>query len=440
MSERFFVKRDSEKPSGNQIRRLVAWINLFLVLIALYASWVHYRSRSAVPSPGQQKVLSQMVRTNRSLVERFTGTIKRNMTLSDVLSSYEVPEGLMDQLMVATQPIYDLKRLLVGNRFELERLPDGTLKQFLYEVDPEKNLKVYLTQEGYRAALEPIGLETRLQLVAGTIQGSLFRTINELNEGDQLALELAEIFSWDFDFNSELRQSDHFKVAVEKKYLNGQFLKYGKILAAEFSNRGRLYSAFYFSDQEGYSGYYNAAGQSLKRSLLKAPIKFSRITSVFTRKRFHPLLNEYRPHMGVDYAAQTGTPVYAAGNGRVEFAGWRGGLGRSIELSHQGGLSSMYGHLSRFATGVYVSAQVKQGQVIGYVGATGLATGPHLDYRILRNGKFVNPVSLRSEPSVPIKSEYQAEFQAQRERWQREFATLEFSHPPQFALAGAARH
>src|SRR5262249_20076942 len=163
--------------------------------------------------------------------------------------------------------------------------------------DPEKNLKVYLTQEGYRAALEPIGLETRLQLVAGTIQTSLFRTINELNEGDQLAVELAEIFSWDFDFNSELRQSDHFKVAVEKRYLNGQFLKYGKILAAEFSNKGRLYSAYYFSDEEGHAGYYNAAGQSLKRNLLKAPIKFSRITSVFSRKRFHPLLNEYRPHM-----------------------------------------------------------------------------------------------------------------------------------------------
>jgi murein DD-endopeptidase MepM/ murein hydrolase activator NlpD len=406
-------------------------------MIALYASWIHYNSRSSVPTSNRESAKSagQTATLAKSLVERFTGQIKRNMTLSDVLSAYDLPEGLMDQLVVATKPIYNLKRLLVGNWFELERLPDGTLKQFLYEIDLDKNLKVYLTDEGYKAALEPIQYQTHLELVAGTIRSSLFRTINELNERDQLALDLSEIFSWDFDFSSELRRSDHFKVAVEKRYLNGKFVKYGRILAAEFANKGKVYSAYYFADAGGHSAYYNAAGQSLKRDLLKTPIKFSRITSTFSRKRFHPLLKKFRPHMGVDYAAVVGTPVFAAGNGRVQFAGWRGGLGRSIEIEHRSGLTTKYGHLSRFAAGIRVGATVRQGEVIGYVGASGLATGPHLDYRVTRNGRLVNPVSIKFEPSKPIKSELLADFQFQREKWQSQFAALSFPQQSQRASA-----
>jgi murein DD-endopeptidase MepM/ murein hydrolase activator NlpD len=357
------------------------------------------------------------------------------MTLSDVLSTHDFPEELMDQLVVTTKPIYNLKKLLVGNWFELERLPDGTLNQFLYEIDVDKNLKVYLTNEGYKAAFEPVQYETHVELIAGTIQSSLFHTINELHERDQLALDLSEIFSWDFDFSSELHRSDHFKVAVEKRYLKGKFVKYGRILAAEFANKGKVYSAYYFADAEGHSDYYSAAGQSLKRDLLKTPIKFSRITSTFSRKRFHPLLKEYRPHMGVDYAAAVGTPVFAAGNGRIQFAGWRGGLGRAIEIEHRRSLTTTYGHLSRFAAGIHEGAMVKQGEVIGYVGASGLATGPHLDYRVIRNGRFVNPVSIKLEPSKPIKFELLQDFQSLREKWQSQFAALSFPQQPQLALA-----
>lgn len=406
-------------------------------MIALYASWIHYKSSSTVSTTSQEKATpaAQAATLRNSLVERFKGQIKRNMTLSDVLSNHDLPEELMDQLVVTTKPIYNLKKLLVGNWFELERLPDGTLKQFLYEIDLDKNLKVYLTDEGYKAALEPIQYQTRLELVAGTIQTSLFRTISDLNERDQLALDLSEIFSWDFDFSSELRRSDHFKLAVEKRYLNGKFVKYGKILAAEFSNKGKVYSAYYFTDAEGHSDYYSTTGQSLKRDLLKTPIKFSRITSAFSRQRFHPLLKEYKPHMGVDYAAVVGTPVFAAGNGRVEFAGWRGGLGRSVQIAHRNGLTSMYGHLSRFAAGIRPGATVRQGEVIGYVGASGLATGPHLDYRVTRNGRFVNPVSIKFEPSTPIRPELLTDFQSERDKWQSRFAALSFPEPSQLTYA-----
>jgi murein DD-endopeptidase MepM/ murein hydrolase activator NlpD len=436
MSRNFFSKLGLGKNQG-QKKKPVWWINLFLALIALYASWMHHRSGSAVSTPRNQRstLAAPVPDLSDSLVERFAGQIERNMTLSDVLSSYDLPHELMEQLVVSTKPIYDLKKLLVGNRFELERLPDGTLKQFLYEIGPDKNLKVYLTDEGYKAALEPIQYQTRVALIAGTIQNSLFQTITELKERDQLALDLSEIFSWDLDFSCELRRSDHFKVAVEKRYLDGKFVKYGRILAAEFANRGRLYSAFYFADGTNQGGYYDAAGQSLKRDFLRAPVKFSRITSAFSRRRFHPLLKEFRPHMGVDYAAPAGTLVFAAGDGRVRLADWRGGLGRSIEIEHRNGLATMYGHLSRFARGIRPGVRVAQGEVIGYVGASGLATGPHLDYRVTRNGRFVNPLAVKFEPSTPLKAEWMADFVSQKEKWQSRFGSLEFAPPPQLASA-----
>jgi murein DD-endopeptidase MepM/ murein hydrolase activator NlpD len=370
-----------------------------------------------------------------SLVERFAGQIERNMTFSDVLSAYKFPRQLVQELVVITKPIYNLQKLIVGNKFELERLSDGTLRQFRYEVDLDKNLKVYLTEEGYKAELEPTEYETRSEFVSGAIQNSLFYTLNELNERDQLALDLSEIFSWDIDFNTDLQPSDHFKLVVEKQYLEGEFVRYRKIRAAEFINKGKLYSAFYYTDAEGHSDYYDAEGQSLRRDFLKSPIKFSRISSKFSRNRFHPILKAYRPHLGVDYAAPSGTPVVAAGNGHIQFAGWNGGFGRFIQITHGNSLTSMYGHLSRFALGIRNGSSVKQGEVIGFVGASGLATGPHLDYRVTRNGRFVNPISIKFQPSTPVKPQYLALFQSQKEKWQSQLAAIGISKEPQVASA-----
>ena len=308
------------------------------------------------------------------------------------MTSYNLSPDMIQQLVIVTKPICNIKSLIVGNRFELEKLPDGTLKTFSYNIDSDQCVRVTLTREGYKAEMRPVGYDAKTELIAGSIETSLFRSLEDLHEGDQLALELAEIFSYDIDFHSELRPSDSFKLAVEKLYRNGNFVKYGRILAAEFNNNGKLYSAFYFKDASGRGEYYDAQGRALKRELLKSPIKFSHISSTFSRSRFHPLLNSYRPHMAVDYSAAIGTPVYAAGNGRVQFANWKSGFGKFIEISHSGELNTMYGHLSRFATGIRPGVTVKQGQVIGYVGMTGMATGPHLDYRIARRGRLINPL------------------------------------------------
>jgi murein DD-endopeptidase MepM/ murein hydrolase activator NlpD len=414
--------------------RWVLFVNVACALLALSGAISHYGSRiNEAPLPKVAVVLPAPV-PSHSLIERFEGHIKKNMTLSDVLTAYNLPQEMVQQLVVVTKPIYNLKKLIVGNRFELEKLPDGTLKMFSYAVDLEKYVEVSLTDQGYKAEMKPFEYSARRELIAGTIRSSLFQTLNEMNEDDELALELAEAFSYDIDFNTELQPGDHFKVAVEKQHRDGEFVKYGKILAAEFSNKGKVYSAFRFTDSEGRSEFYNAAGHALRRDLLKSPLKFSRVSSKFSRRRFHPVLGVFRPHLGVDYSAPTGTPIYAAGSGRVAVAGWKNGFGRFIQIQHGSEFSTMYGHLSRFAAGIQAGEKVQQGQLIGYVGATGLATGPHLDYRITRKGVFVNPLGVKFQPSVPLKEEYRQAFEATKQEWQSQLVRLDFSTPQQMLV------
>jgi murein DD-endopeptidase MepM/ murein hydrolase activator NlpD len=410
--------------------------NIALLVLALCAGVSHYTSRAGTPPPSPDvHATTQLQPVPQTSIERFEGQIKKNMTLSDVLTAYDLSHEMIHQLVVVTKPIYNLRTLIAGNRFELEKLPDGTLKTFTYAVDLDKYVEVSLTEKGYQAAIKPFEYETQQALISGTIQSSLFQTMNELNERDQLALDIAETFSYDIDFNSELRSGDHFKVAIEKQYQNGEFVKYGRILAAELSNRGRVYSAFYFTDPQGRSEYYDARGRALKRDLLKSPVKFSRVSSRFSRRRFHPVLGIFRPHLGIDYAAPVGTPVYAAGSGRVQFAGWNRGFGKYVQIKHGNEYTTTYGHLSKYAAGVRTGATVKQGQVIGHVGATGLATGPHLDYRIARRGVFVNPLSVKFQPSVHLRAEYYTAFDAKKQEWQEQFVRLDFSRFSQQVVA-----
>ena len=418
--------------------RWLLFINVACALLAFSGAISHYRSRTEEVRQEQQPVSLPSPLPAQTLIERFEGHIKKNMTLGDVLTAYNLPQEMVQQLVAVTKPIYNLKKLIVGNRFELEKLPDGTLKMFTYAVDLEKYVEVSLTDQGYKAEMKPFEYDARRELIAGTIRGSLFQTLNEMNEGDDLALELAESFSYDLDFNTELQPGDHFKVAVEKQHREGEFVKYGKILAAEFSNKGKVCSAFRFTDSEGRSEFYDAAGRALKRDLLKSPLKFSRVSSKFSRRRFHPVLGVFRPHLGVDYSAPTGTPIYAAGSGRVAVAGWKGGFGRFIHIQHGSEFSTMYGHLSRFAAGIRAGEKVQQGQLIGYVGATGLATGPHLDYRITRKGVFVNPLGVKFQPSVPLKAEYRQAFDATKQKWQGQLARLDFASPQQMLVMNTA--
>ena len=366
------------------------------------------------------------------------GKVARNATFAQLMSDHGFSPETVYQLMRASRPVYNLARLRAGNRFELEWLEDGSLNAFCYEVDSYKYLRVDRSENGYRAELVPIDYEKRELPVVGTIQSSLFGTLSALQEKDQLALDMAEIFSWDIDFNTEIQRGDHFRLMVEKLYLDDQMVRYGNILAVEFHNAGKLYTGYRFENPEGEAGYFDDLGRSLKRDFLRSPVKFSRISSRFSYRRLHPVLGKRRPHLGVDYAAPSGTRVVAAGNGRVRFRGWKGGYGNQIEIKHGNGFTTYYAHLSRFARGLRTGSKVIQGQVIGYVGSTGMSTGPHLDYRVRRNGVFVNPLTLKMKPSKPLKPAYRSAFRQVKLKWQQQLAAI--VPPPEQTRQASSAH
>jgi murein DD-endopeptidase MepM/ murein hydrolase activator NlpD len=358
----------------------------------------------------------------------LNGTIARNSTLASSLQS-SVPASTVHALVEAARPIYDLARVSVGHPFGLTLEHNGLLAAFTYGIDELRTLRVVREGERLKAELVSRTYDKRVITVAGTIESSLFGAFEKAGAAsdgfagarnsdaeftsasryDQLALDMADIFTWDVDFNTEVQRGDSFRVAVEALYLDGRFIRYGRILAAEFVNDGRRLEAVFFSGDSS-EGYYRQDGKPLRRAFLRSPLKFTRISSGFSRSRFHPVLGKYRPHLGIDYAAPTGTPVHAAGDGVVTVAGWLGGYGQTVKLRHPNGYETLYGHLSRIL--VKRGQRVTQGMPIGRVGATGLATGPHLDYRMQRAGVYVNPLKIVSPAAEPVREAERARFDA----------------------------
>jgi murein DD-endopeptidase MepM/ murein hydrolase activator NlpD len=339
------------------------------------------------------------------------GTIARDSNLALALTGILSPPAI-HQLVESAKPVYNLKYLSVGHPFDLTVGPNGILSNFSYSIDALKTLRVKRGKEGLTAELQTRTYESRLATAAGEIETSLFGAVADAGEEDQLALDLADIFAWDIDFNTELRRGDSFRVAVEKLYLDGRFVRYGRILSAEFVRGDRTLQAIRFDGER--AGYYTPDGKPMRKAFLRSPLKFTRISSVFTSHRFHPILKSVMPHYGVDYAAPIGTPVMASGNGVVRLAGRWGGYGNTVRIHHPNGYETLYGHLSR----MYVRAgdHVNQGEVVGAVGMTGMATGPHLDYRMLKNGAFVNPLTLQSPPAEPLSPAELIAFEATRDQ------------------------
>jgi murein DD-endopeptidase MepM/ murein hydrolase activator NlpD len=326
------------------------------------------------------------------------GTVGRHDTLASALEGLVPPAGVQS-LVEAARPIHDLARISVGRPFGVALGPDGLMRAFTYGIDELRTLRVVRDGDDLRADVLARRYETRVETVGGTIESSLFGAIEASGEEDQLALDLADIYAWDVDFNTEIQRGDSFRVAVEKLSLDGAFARYGRILAAEFVRGDRVLRAFRHEGAGG-AGYYDAEERPLRKAFLRSPLRFTRISSRFSRSRLHPVLHVRRAHLGVDYAAPSGTPVAAAAAGVVSAAGWMGGYGRTVKIRHPNGYETLYGHLSRID--VRPGQRVAQGARVGAVGATGLATGPHLDYRMSRDGQFVDPLRLESPPAEPV--------------------------------------
>ncbi len=356
------------------------------------------------------------------------GTVARNDTIASLLSGHLTPAAVHG-LVEAARPLYDLARVTAGRPFGLALGRDGLLLAFSYGIDELRTL--YVARRGSRlvAELRTREYETRTTVVGGSIDSSLFLAVEDAGESDQLALDLAEIFQWDVDFHTEIQAGDSFRVAVEKQYLDGRMVRYGRILAAEFVRGPRLLRAVRHEGAAG-AGYYGPDGRPLRKAFLRSPLRFTRISSRFSRSRLHPVLGIRRPHLGIDYAAPAGTPVQAAANGVVALAGWQGGYGKAVRLRHANGYETLYGHLSRID--VRRGQRVSQGTRLGTVGATGLATGPHLDYRMTRNGNFVDPLRIELPPAEPVARAERATFAAEAAR---ALALLDGARPPRAAAA-----
>jgi murein DD-endopeptidase MepM/ murein hydrolase activator NlpD len=289
---------------------------------------------------------------------------------------------------------------------------DDELDGFERRLNDDETLKVARGPGGLRADVLQNPLEGRTRTIRGVIDSSLFEAVTAAGAHDQTAVNLADIFQWDIDFVLDIQPRDSFTVTYRELYQNGVYVKDGPVLAASFVNQGRSYHAVRYIDSEGAARYFTPDGRSLHKAFLRAPVEFTRISSKFNTARYHPILNLIRAHKGIDYAAPMGTPVRAAGDGRVSYAGPKGGYGNVVELDHSRSITTVYGHLSRFAKGTRAGAHVTQGQVIAYVGMTGLATGPHLHYEYRVNGVFKNPQTVPLPDASPIEARFREDFLA----------------------------
>jgi murein DD-endopeptidase MepM/ murein hydrolase activator NlpD len=340
----------------------------------------------------------------------------------------------------SAQTIYNLRRFRAGNPLAVGRSVVGELRAVRYQIDADRMLWITPREHGFHAEIKSIPWQTEISGVIGEINDSLFNAVTDAGESPELAMRLAEIFGWDLDFYTDPRPGDTFRVVVEKKkYLDGRTAAYGRILAAEYNNDGRVFQAVLFHDPWGKPAYYTADGKSLQKAFLRSPLKFAApITSHFSRARFHPILKVYRPHLGIDYGAPVGTPVQVIGSGRVVFAGRKGGAGNLVHVQHANGYETMYMHLSRVL--VRAGQRVEQGRRIGLVGMSGLATGPHLDFRIRQNGAYRNFETLPLPRATPVPKKQWSEFVAARHRWLAILPDLQSYHArPASACSGHKR-
>lgn len=363
---------------------------------------------------GKEKVAEELLEeVSLPPLEGITidGILKAGDTLYESLIREGISAAEILDLQEKIKSVVDCNYIPAGSKYSLKYDPTGTIKEFTYEPTPFDIFHISLPNsdsEDLKVVKEDISQE--IVQMEGTIKSSLYESMLECADSPQLAIQMAEIFAWQIDFLTECREGDTFKILVEKQY-KGDFYRWEKILAAQYE--GELLSkhdAVLFEDPSGNIDYYTKEGKSLRKAFLRAPLNYKYISSYFSNNRLHPILRIWRPHLAIDYAAPSGTPVSTIGGGTVIYKGWNDGYGNYIKIRHPNNYETGYGHLSGFVKGLKNGQKVKQGEIIGYVGATGLATGPHLDFSISENGKKVDFLKLKLPAASSINPQYITQF------------------------------
>jgi murein DD-endopeptidase MepM/ murein hydrolase activator NlpD len=331
-------------------------------------------------------------------------TLEKNDTLDRILTAGGLTRGDSALLTNELSKSLDVRRLRPGNMVRFHYDTTGAVDAVQVKVAGWGQVDALRNGSGFEVKAQPAVVREIETTISATIKRSLYEALRDSGEGPQVAQQLIDIFQWDIDF-FELRHGDSFTLTVQKIYAGNDLVGYGPVTAARFTHRGTTYQAFRHEMEDGRAGYYAATGTPLRKQFLKAPLKFPRVTSGFTKKRFHPVLKYFRPHYGVDYGAPTGTPVMSTADGVVLEARYSAGEGNFVRIRHTSRIETSYLHLSRFAKGLKKGTRVNQGDVIGYVGMTGLATGPHLDYRVSDDGKWLDPLKLKSITPDPLRGD-----------------------------------
>jgi len=337
--------------------------------------------------------------------------VKSGDNMASIFSRLGISASTLHSILHINQSTRRFAQIRPGNilRFQLD--DQTTLHQLLYPYDIAKSLHIQKAGTTYSAKTLTKTLETRIAHASAKIESSLFLAGQAAGLSDNMTMRIANIFGWDVDFALDIRNGDHFTVIYEEIYLDDKKLKDGNILAAEFHNNGKSFRAIRYKDSSGYAQYYSPNGMSMRKAFLRSPVEFSRISSRFSLGRKHPILNKIRAHKGVDYAARRGTPIKSTGDGKIIFKGNKGGYGKTIIIKHGSAYSTLYAHMRSYNKKSRVGSRVKQGQVIGYIGSSGLATGPHLHFEFRVNGAHRNPLTVRLPKASPLPKKYREDFE-----------------------------
>lgn len=362
----------------------------------------------------------------------FTDKVKKNQFLSDILLGYNVDYQKIDKLVKVAKPIFDVRRIRAGNEYSVLCTNDSTLQvnYFVYESSPTEYI-VFDLRDSVHVHKGEKEIVRKITTASGIIESSLWNAMVDHETDPNLANELSEIYAWTIDFFG-IQKGDSYKVVYEALYVEDEYIGVGKVQASLFHHADHDYYAYYFV-HDSVADYFDDEANSMRRTFLKAPLRFKRISSRFSYNRMHPVLKKSMPHTGVDYAASVGTPVVTVGDGIVTFARNKGANGNMVKVKHNGTYTTAYLHLSKFGKGIKEGAHVRQGDVIGYVGSTGRSTGPHLDFRFYRNGQPVDPLKVKSPPAQPVDSLHLDAYHELVRYYKQQLDTLKISKPEEFA-------
>ena len=388
-------------------RSLIQSFSLFLSLFILITGEV-----SADIAVAKKSVNTTTVKYGIALgsFQVHRDIIKQNQNLAKILMNHNVPYSVINAAAVKSKTVFDVRRFKAGNPYSLIRQSDSdkSVRYFVYEQDPI-NYVVYDLGDPVNVYIGKKPIEMKIRQVSGVIRSSLSQTFSRLGLEYELVYRLSDLYAWTLDFH-HLAKGDHFRFLYEEKYVDGVSVGLGRVVAARFHHKGKDLYGFYYQ-RNGSGMYYDENGNSLEKTFLKAPVTYTRITSRPSRRRLHPILKKYRPHLGTDYAANTGTPIHSIGDGVIMKKGYNRGFGKHVEIRHSGVYKTQYLHMSRIAKGIKSRRTVKRGEVIGYVGSTGMATGPHLCFRFYKNGRVFNHLKTNLPAGKSLEKEYLPNYQ-----------------------------